>query len=101
MRVGNDDRIRRRVRRVMSNGFNPGRALQMQAQRFGREVRVKFAGVIQNRHRKKLKFYKYFRLSLPYHLAKPWGTTSSLCKCGRTPWLGAGPQVSAVVNSNS
>lgn len=52
MRVGNNDRVRRRMRRVMRNRLDPALPMQMQAQGIGGEIRVEFAGVIQNRHRK-------------------------------------------------
>ena len=47
MSVGNDDRVRRRVRCVMRNRLDSGLPLQMQAQGIGREIRVEFTGVIQ------------------------------------------------------
>jgi hypothetical protein len=47
MRIGNDDRFGRRMRRVMSDGLDLAVSLQMQAQGIGREIRVEFAGVIQ------------------------------------------------------
>jgi hypothetical protein len=56
MGVGNNDRVRRRMRRMMRDGLDPAVTLQMQVQSIGSEIRVEFAGVIQNRHRKRVNF---------------------------------------------
>ena len=47
LRVGDDDRIRRRVRRMRSNGFDMAMPIGMQAPTISGKLGVEFARVIQ------------------------------------------------------